>query len=257
MSTPALRDLQHDFWRALSATPGTSAARPAFLDSLEHGPQLDAEERLQIYVNAYLWRLQQVLRETFPRLAARLTSAELHDLTTAYLQRHPSRHPSIGYAGRHLAEFLPSYRLPPYLCDLARLEWARATVFEAEDAVLVSANTLRAVAPEDWPALRFMSLPALQVLDLGYPVHLLWGDEAAAVDMAQATRLRVWRTADYRVMHSVLDARESVALESLRRGESFAVICEAFADLGQDEAAQQSISLLLRWLEDGILAVAV
>ena len=39
-------------------------------------------------------------------------------------------------------------------------------------------------------------------------------------------------------------------------GETFGEICQAFADLDDDRAAQEAGALLLRWLEDGIIARA-
>lgn len=253
MPTPVLRSLQADVWQALARTPGTSSAPASLLQLIEPGPQLDASARLQVYVDAYFWRLHQVLRENFPRLASRLTEEEFQKLIADYLRQHPSRHPSISYAGAQLADFLEQSNLPPYLAALARLEWTQALVFECADTMALSADALREVAPERWADLRFRPIPGLTVLRLRHPVHLLWRDADAVVNVEEPASLRVWRTADYRVIHSVLDARENRALEALCRGETFARICEAFSDLEEQKAAQESINLLVRWLEDGIL----
>jgi hypothetical protein len=37
-------------------------------------------------------------------------------------------------------------------------------------------------------------------------------------------------------------------------GETFAAICETFADLPEMDAAREATGLLARWLEDGIIA---
>lgn len=253
MPTPALRNLQAEVWQALTSTPGASSASPALLELIEPGPHLDSAGRLQVYVDAYFWRLHQVLHDNFPRLAARFTEQQFQALTADYLRRHPSRHPSISYVGAHLADYLEHSDHEPYLAALARMEWTQALVFECADSASLSADALRQVAPERWTDLRFRPIPGFTVLRLRHPVHLLWRDDNAVVDQAQETILRIWRTSNHRVMHSVLDARESQAVDALIRGETFTTICEVFSDLDESEAAQESINLLVRWLEDGIL----
>jgi len=59
----------------------------------------------------------------------------------------------------------------------------------------------------------------------------------------------VWREG-FLVYQSPMDPAEEAALERVVAGEPFATICEAVDD-PRDAAA-----LLLRWLEDGILARA-
>lgn len=258
MPTHALPELQRDFWHALADDPGHSSATESLLAVLEPSATMDAGSRLQIYVDAYFARIQQVLRESFPRLASRLGDDEFRELVNAYLRAHPSQHPSIGYIGVHLAAFLrTATQHPAYLADLAALEWTHSVVFESENAVALSASVLHEVAAEDWPTLRFRPISGMQVLTVDYPVHLLWRDETATIDRKRPTRLRVWRTAELTVMHSVVDEREAAALQSLLDGADFATICEAFADLAAEQAAEESIALLLRWLEDGILAASV
>src|SRR5207244_964958 len=87
-----------------------------------------------------------------------------------------------------------------------------------------------------------------------WPVHELWaGADPAAVAPAP-TALRVWRAADFVVFHAPMDARADEALGRLMAGEPFAAACEAFADLPPADAAHEATALLLRWVEDGILA---
>lgn len=260
MPTPTLRELQSHFWRALAAEPGKSSAEVELLDTIEPSASLDRRGRLQVYVDAYFWRLQQALRETFPRVAARVGAHgdepdRFHELAAEYLRRHPSQHPSISYVGKLFPEFLRQRDdVPPYLSDLAHLEWTQAMVFEADDAIPMATAALHAIAPHDWPGVRFRPIPGLRIVSFQYPVHRLWRDETAAIDAPQPTRLRVWRTAELTVRHAVIEEREALALRSMTSGADFATICEAFADLPDEQAAREAIALLLRWLEDGIIA---
>jgi len=254
VSSPSLHDLQGRFWRAIAANPGTLAASDALLAVATPSANLDSAARLQVYVDAYFWRLREVLAEDFPRLASVLGDERFAELARAYLQAHPSAQPSV----RHLGDAFPDFvaragGLPPHLGDLARLERARTDVFDAPDDVPLTIAHLRAVDPAAWPALRFAPLRALAVLRLDWPVHELWGDDDAVPLAPASTTLRVWRGVAHRVFHAVLEPRAALALERLIAGEPFGTVCGAFDDLPPEEGARQATGLLARWVEDGLV----
>ena len=45
-----------------------------------------------------------------------------------------------------------------------------------------------------------------------------------------------------------------MALNKMISREPFAAICETFADLPEIDAAREATSLLVRWIDDGIIA---
>jgi hypothetical protein len=250
----ALRDLQRELFHALTANPGRSSADSELMAAIEPSRTQTPEERLQVYVDAYYWRLVQALREIFPCVSQSVSSETFATLVHDYLRQHPSEHPSVSYVGRRFADFLDGCpEVPPYAADLARLEWARSMVFEAPDIVPISVDGLRQIAPETWPGVCFETIAGLQVIECAWPVHLAWNDTCTAIT-AEPTTLRVWRAAQWKVVHAVVGRREQAALQRLRNGEPFAAICEAYADLPQEEAAQGAMGSLLRWVEDGIIA---
>lgn len=67
----------------------TSTARSDFAATLLGGPTLDVDTGLAIYHNAYLSRLQEVLRHDFSALLYWLGDDEFAALTEAYLRRYP------------------------------------------------------------------------------------------------------------------------------------------------------------------------
>jgi len=252
MPTPDLRELQGLFWRSISADPAGVA--PALLEVLEPSATLGAAERLRVYADAYFGRLHDVLAEDFPRVAALLGGERFEDVVREYLTSHPSTHFSVHHLGRDLAAAIAQRTdLPPYLADLARLEWARREVFDARDCEFLTADALQAVSPADWPRLRFAPIPALAILRADWPVHEVWGGTETA-SVPAATCIRVWRSQDFRVYHAPMDARDAEALDRLIAGEPFGIICTAFDDLAPLEGAQRATALLARWLDDGIIA---
>ena len=261
MPAPALRELQGAFWRHLAGAPGDGTGRPiapALQQVLVGSEALPAAARLAIYERMYFWRLLDVLREDHPRTAAVLGDDAFRTLVQAYLGRHPSEHPSVANVGRALAPFLaanPPADAPPWTADLARLEWARREVFDAADAPALGLDTLRALAPERWPETRFAVVPALTRLVVGWPVQRAWAaapDDTAIVLPAERTALRIWRSG-FAVYHAAISAREEAALASIIAGAPFAVVCDAFADLPEEQAAAEAAALLVAWVEDGMV----
>ena len=255
MGTPSLRELQGDFFQAIATEPGTLSAAPALLAASAPSRTLDAEARLGVYADAYFLRLREVLAEDFPRLAAMLGEECFTALARDYLRRHRSMHPSV----RHLGDALPDFvaaddRFPAWAGDLARLERARTTVFDAADDTPIGLDRVRAIDAAAWPSLRFVPIRAFMLLHLTWPAHAVWQDVHAAPSAPVPGTVRVWRGADFRVFHAPLEPRAAVALERLMAGEPFGTVCAAFGDLPEADGAQQAVSLLARWLEDGLIA---
>lgn len=246
---PALRDLQALFWRALNGS-----LDPALEAAVVSTPTLPAAARLGIYAGMYMGRLRDVLAEDFEHTAAALGAERFAATAQSYLAAHPSEHPSVRHLGRHLADFLasnPPAGAPPWLADLARLEWARVEVFDAPDETPIDLDDLSRVPADGWPGLVLVPIAALEVLESAWPVHQAW---RAGGDLAPApTSLRVWRQGGV-VYHAAMDHLEREALARLHSGEPFGEICEALTDLEPDRAAEEAGALLARWVEDGLVA---
>jgi hypothetical protein len=262
-----LRDLQTRFLRSLAAAPGPSAPQnfdPALLALVEGGGTLGPAGHLDVYAQMYWARLVDVLHDDFPRVAAILGADRFTALACAYLTRHPSTRPSVRWLGADFADFLAGHGPVeglPFLADLARLEWTRLAVFDAADAVPLRLEALRAIPPSKWPRLTFHPVPALRVLRCAWPVHELWAADdpkaAARTVRPAATVLRVWREA-FTVYQAPVDTVEHVALRQLLAGAPFAAICDRLeALLPPAGAAREAAALLLRWIEDGMLAPVI
>ena len=254
MRAPSLHELQRLFWVSVAERPGRDSIDPDFIRLVRGCDNSDRKTRIRVYSDAYYFRLRDVLREDFPRVAAMLGPEQFDEIARGYLAAFPSEQPSVRYLGRALAGFLRLRKdLPNWLADLADLEWARVEVFDAPDSECATIDDLVCVPPEAWPAIRFSAIPSLQTLLAQYPVHQVWSGGKSLDMTAAETSLRIWRKNDYQVLHAPMDKRESAALEKMISGEPFAALCEAFADLPESEAAQNATGLLARWIEDGII----
>jgi hypothetical protein len=96
------------------------------------------------------------------------------------------------------------------------------------------------------------------VIESPWPIHELWttddGDSSPLPSGPRPTAVRVWREG-FSVSHVAMGERERRAFALVQRGEPFARLCAALeGDLDQEAAAREVGSLLMRWLEDELLA---
>ncbi len=162
------------------------------------------EPRLRIYQHAYAARLLGALRDNYGVLPRAMGDEAFDALALAYLRAHPSREPSIRWFGDCLAQFMAARDdlVPhPALTDLARMEWALRTAFDAADAAPLSADTLAQLPAPDWPALVLRLHPSVQLLAMGWCIEPAWralqtgGDDEPKLPEPQpgAHTLLVWR----------------------------------------------------------------
>lgn len=261
----SLRDLQSHFFASIARTPGEGSGgfNPVLLQYVEGRGQFGAEDRVNIYAEMYYARLVDVLKSDFPRVAAILGCDRFHTIVSEYLARHPSTHPSLRYLGCCFPGFLqesPASVAFPFLSDLAALEWARVEVFDAGDAEPLRVEHLQSIDPDAWPTLRFQTIPAFQILQSEWPVHEIWHDAETEEALSRLTDirprktlLRIWRQS-FSVYHTKIDNVEHTALNCLLAGQPFASLCAALDEVASVEEAASAVgSLLLRWVEDGIL----
>ncbi|HVQ74382.1 MAG TPA: putative DNA-binding domain-containing protein [Candidatus Binatia bacterium] len=275
-----LRELQARLFAAVGpAAACAGSPDPVLLAAVQGGPALGPEARLAIYADMYMARLLDVVREDYPRVVAVLTPERFEVVVRAYLAATPSRHPSVRWVGDRFADFLGAggaAGAPAWISDLARLEWLRGEVFDAADAPPLTLERLRAVPAEEWGGLPLSVVPAVRTMSSAWPVHEAWDvaspapaepepiadadppagpTEAAPVELVPApTTLRIWRQ-EFAVYHVAMRPAEAEALRRLLAGEGFGAACDAIAEqIGPEDAPREAGGLLLRWIEDGILA---
>jgi len=280
-----LKNLQSLLYRLITAPEGVAAGLgaerppgPETPDDLEHviesDDRLSAVERLEIYANAYFYRILDCLKEDFPATLATLGADNFHNLITGYLIEYPPTEPSISDAGRHLSEFLRHHPMRamrerwPFIAELARLERTLIEVFHAAEAEPLGAEAMRSVAPEDWPALAMRTHPALAIVDCEWRVDELLREVEAAAGKPDEPRgapahapvsVLMWRH-NSRVHYRALERPERAALGLASAGASFAAICEAVAAVCVADDAVAPVALinrlLARWVGEGLLVLA-
>ena len=257
MAESKLREVQSWFWRSIAGEPGEYDFESELVEAIEPSRTQEPAQRLEVYADAYYLRLRDVLAEDFPRVAQLLGDEDFAHLVRGYLKAHPSTEPSVRHLGRALAEFIRAHddsatvaRRPCGFGMGPRQRLRRSRRRRA--AHHGEAGRTRFAA---WPHQKLVAVRSLETLTASWPVHRLWAAEGnpEAVE-ADVTSIRVWRGKDFHVFHAPMDTRESAAISRLLAGASFAELCQVFEDLEEQQAAQEAGALLVRWLEDGIIA---
>jgi hypothetical protein len=253
-----LGELQERFYDLVTAPEGvarTLAARgesTAAVEAMVVGDaRLSAVGRLDVYANMYFFRLLDVLRDDYAKVAAAVGDAAFHNLVTDYLAACPPAYPSIAQAGARLPRFLEGHaatRERPWMPGLAALESAHTELFDGPDADPVTLEELRTAAGE-LMNLVLCPVPCARLLSHPFALSEVWEspDEAPAL---RPETLLVWRQ-DVEVFHRPIDDGER-AIFSMLDGRPLQAICDHLPGT-VEEAAQALFNVLGRWLADGLL----
>ncbi len=260
-AAPTLERIQRLTFAALTwpegvadfASTGGGATRAALLGSYLDHADLGPIERLDIYANAYFYRLLGALREVYPRLARQLGEPAFHNLVTDYLLEHPSTSPDL----THLADALPAFLRSPTrqraeqwqtaLPGLAELELALARALHAPDAETLTHADLLALAPAEWPSLVLRLVPSASTLALEHDVSAVVERPGVGAGGGATLVARRQHSSYYRR----LEPLEALALEQLTRATPFGLLCERLSHAGA--TPEVLVHYLERWVADGLV----
>jgi hypothetical protein len=254
----SLGDLQRAFQDyLLASSDGLQAA-------VRDTRKADRVTLLDVYRDGYALRLIEVLTSDYPGVMAMAGPDDFDHMARAYIAAHPSRHPSVRWYGRGVADFLantPPYSSTPDAAEMARFEWALGEAFDSPDVAPITADDLIALAPEAWETLSFTTLPSLKRLTLAFDVPQAWQrrDEVEAGNLeveraAGPVAWAIWRPEFVSNFRS-LDADEAAMLDALSEGRPFPELCETVAPLiGEEHAPARAAGLLRAMVEGGMIA---
>jgi len=254
----SLGDLQRAFQDFLLASSD------GFTSAVRDTKKADRATLLDVYRDGYGLRLVEVLTNDYPGLMAMCGPADFDHLARAYIAAHPSRHPSVRWFGRDLADFAastPPYNGAPACAEMARFEWALGDAFDSPDVAPIAATELMALPPEAWETLQFSVLPSLQRLTLEFETPQAWQqrDEVEPGNLevepaAEPVTWVIWRP-ELMTNFRSLEPDEAAMLDALVRGLSFPDLCETLAaHVGEEQVPARASGLLRSWVDQGMIA---
>jgi len=218
----SLRDLQRSFRDAL-----LSREVPADLVAPAEG--------FEVHRNTVMVSLKTVLRDTFPVVWRLVGEGFFLYAAEEFIPNHPPASPRLAHYGAEFPDFLagfPPCRNLSYLPDVARLEWMMARAIDADDAIALTPDALKEIAPEDTSRLVFRFDPSIAFLESPWPIDAIWranqpGSEDASVSLDGGGGFFEIRRHEDAVEMRALTAAAFAFRENLRKGAILEVATEA------------------------------
>jgi hypothetical protein len=277
---PSLADLQHWMRWIITEPRGIRAALtsswphdPALaerykeperqLDVIEEAAPLSRHDRLDVYANAYFYRLLDSLTTDFKTVHRIVGEEKFHDLVAHFLMHYPSHSPNIGDLGEAFPEFIKGYPLSeqfPFLHDLAALERAIMECLYTHHLPALDASSIQTKSEDEWAKARFVLDPSLRLMNVQWPVDSLWKRREhleplllpGARDLAPRYLL-LYRDDNW-VRVSVVDVQPWTALHMLRSGMPLEAVCDALSKQGSPHSeALPVMEWFSSWVAAGIV----
>lgn len=267
-----LREIQAMMWKAMTWPNGVQdflanadpQTRQAFEQTFDHSEGFGRVERVNVYADAYFWRLFEVTFDLYPVTAAVAGRKRFHNLVTDFVLACPSKTPDVRRFALPFATFLadhPIAREAPGLDAVAHIDAAIADAIDRRDERRLDAQSLQAIPAASWPQARFELSATVSLLttQLDYSALRRFVDLTEPLPdplprHPQPRTVVVWRQADHDVYQRTLATAEARTLRALKEGQTFAQACDAAAGESlQDAGPTDVVGWLRKWLEDGLI----
>lgn len=227
--------------------------------------KVPAETRLMIYENAYRSRLLESLELSYPILKTYLGDDDFYQLGNEYIDNFPSTFKSIRWFGDQLSDFLHTHHQLsdyPYLSELAKIEWTMTLAFDAADSKAKTLEEMNKLAPDDWENLKIEFHPCLHILNLHWNAFEIWQnlcDEKQPPEpiyYSSPMTWIIWRH-DFNNHYSFIEEYEALAINQIKQGYTFGMLCEDLSQKTDDEnAVVQAAALLKKWIHAGMISAS-
>lgn len=234
----------------------------SILKEIKDSSKENRKTLLHVYQHAYGARLEEFLVNDFPLTNTYLGEDTFSSLANRYAAAYPSNTPNARWYGRHFPGFLKTTEETNdhlEIAELAELELALNTAFDAKDTPPLGLETLTALAPEEWPAITFTAHPSVTRLSHQTNAADIWAalsreeKPPETQTAADKNELITWRgegLARYRLM--AYD--EAMIWDQAMKGADFAALCEMLGTYGpEEEAALRAAGYLQSWLTSEFL----
>ena len=234
------------------------------LETLAPGGQEEKGVLLDVYRNAYVLRLVDIIGNDHPALKAYLGETNFNGLCRTFIKAQPSTSRNARWVSQGLADFASGtapWAEYPEMGEIAWLERALGNAFDAADAQVLGLEDLGEVPAEEWARVRFDFHPSLQVSKLTTNAGDIWTalkdggeDHPPVAVLDEPQTVAVWREGLTSKWRS-LPPEEYMMLSAARDGVPFGVLCEMVATHAEpDTAAARAAGYLQGWIAAGMLS---
>jgi hypothetical protein len=214
--------------------------------------------RLEVYRRNVAENLHGALAATYPVVQRLVGRAFFREAARRFARASPSASGDLNGFGEEFALFLRGdahAQSLPYLPDVARLEWACHESYRAPEAEPFDFAALACVVPELHGEIRFVTHPAVRLVESPYPIQALWEANQPDRDGSPERDVGPDRLLVHREDHLVrvrrLERAQWVFLTRIAAGATLACACE-----GLPEADSEILlgAALARHVKEGVFS---
>ena len=168
---PHLRESQEQFAGMIAG--GDKAALCAQITESD----IPCVDRLAVHLNNVYYGLTEAMADTFPVIKRLVGDRFFRFASRRFIETHPPKTPVLAAYGSNFGEFLKDFEPAaslPYLCDIAKLEFAWLEAYHERDARPLSVNDLKSIPDERYAGLRLQLHPSRRFIRSDYPVARIW-----------------------------------------------------------------------------------
>ena len=254
MST--LKEIQEKFQKSILQQDET------IIDDIVDTSKEERAVLLNVYQHAYGARLIEFLENDFPKTFAYMGDENFNHIAKDYYETHPSDNPNARWFGRFFPEFLakhPELVNNPECGELAHLEYALGTAFDAPDTKPLTKTDFAQLSPEDWPTLKFKAHPSTSRLSLKTNASEIWSslhkEEELVESKSKALIIELisWR-GDNMARFRTMSYDEAMIWDEALKGANFGQICEMLGTYWpSEEAPLKAAGYLQAWIASEFL----
>ncbi|MCA0371184.1 MAG: DUF692 domain-containing protein, partial [Proteobacteria bacterium] len=156
----------------LAGSKGPSTAHTWIRTKADFAPDV----QLRVYINAYRWRLKDVVAQDYDVLATCLGAQVFTELLNDFVETEVSTNFNIGRFAAKLPDFLKKkYPQDPFAYELCILENAIAQLADEPETSPLETRHLEGVTPENLMQMRLFPRKSLALFDFSYDVNAYFG----------------------------------------------------------------------------------
>jgi uncharacterized protein (UPF0276 family) len=223
--------------------------------------QFSPTAQLAVYINAYRYRLYDVVAEDHSVLKHYLGEEKFRALIEDFVNSAQSRHFNVAHYPAQLPEFIAAHTLnDPFAFELATLENTLAQLFHTQETPALAPKHLAGITPELLMESVLHPRAALQLFAFNHPINRYYlavmDEEAPPLPAQEKTFLAVFRHEDV-MWRMDLEENEYCLLNKLFAGMPVGEALDSLKSelaLPDDTLGAQLSEWFSRWMRNGLLA---
>jgi hypothetical protein len=213
-----------------------------------------AKSQLAVYINAYRFRLFDVVAEDYPVLKHAMGNKKFTTLIDDFVNNETSDNFNIGRYALKLPAFLANHQHHnPFFMELCELETAISQLADADETEVLEQQQLEGMTPEILMQSCLYPRKALNLFAFNYPLNNYYravkDEESPKTPAPEKSSMVVFRHEDV-IWRMDLDEMEYKLLTELFSGKN---IGEALENL-DESVAGKLFEYFSRWIRNGLLA---